>query len=245
MKEFVSTGGVYKDGYPGKPLPYRKITNNEDFERDGYLFLPKLIANPEDLKVPFPLDQDGNRASGQFTFHKTRIERYDYQPMEQQVNGSLARYNIPIYRELHFQIKNHLEKLFGIDLFPTYFYDRFYSPGQLLHRHSDRPACEISVTLQISTNSDKPWPIWFNKPDGTDAYVVMNDGDAAVYRGCEREHWRDPLESKYNAIVKKARSLRGLEDDTYHHQIFLHYVDANGPFVQYAGDNSKWNPAEM
>jgi hypothetical protein len=26
------------------------------------------------------------------------------------------------------------------------------------------------------------------------------------------------------------------EDDTYHHQIFLHYVNASGPYVNFAFD---------
>jgi len=237
MKKFVSTGGTYEEGYRAAPMPHRKITKNEDFERDGYLFLPKLIANPEQLKVPFPEDENGNRLSGQLNFYKNRMDKYDYKPLETQVNGSLARYNIPIYRELHFQVKKYLEDNLGVDLHPTYFYDRFYSPGQQLYRHSDRPACEISVTLQISSSHpDNVWPIWFNKADGTDAGIVMNDGDAAVYKGCEREHWRDPLPSGYNAAKKLWMKTRNIPDDTYHHQIFLHYVDANGPFCHHAKD---------
>jgi len=27
-----------------------------------------------------------------------------------------------------------------------------------------------------------------------------------------------------------------MEDDTYHHQIFLHYVNSQGPFVHFAND---------
>jgi hypothetical protein len=30
--------------------------------------------------------------------------------------------------------------------------------------------------------------------------------------------------------------VRKLPDDTYHHQIFLHYVNANGPFCHCAFD---------
>jgi hypothetical protein len=133
-------------------------------------------------------------------------------------------------------VRKEVEKRLGIDLLPTYFYDRFYYVGQQLKRHSDRPACEVSVTLQISTNSENPWPIWFERPDGSESYVVMKNGDAAVYKGCEREHWRDALESKYGKWENKWRTFRKKEDDTYHHQIFLHYVNAQGPFVHHAND---------
>jgi hypothetical protein len=165
------------------------------------------------------------------------MDKFDYCPEEKQVHGSLARYNIPTYRELHFLIKKEVEKVLQMDLHPTYFYDRFYFVGQQLKRHSDRPACEVSVTLQISSNHpDDPWPIWFQRPDGSESYALMNDGDAVVYKGCEREHWRDPLASRYNKIEKSWRKVNRLKDDTYHHQIFLHYVDANGPYCHCAFD---------
>ena len=230
MKEYKSTGGNYEQGYQRCAMPSRKMSKNESFEKNGYLALPGLISDPENLKVPIPEER------GQITYFKNRMDKYEYLPEEKQVNGSLARYNIPTYRQLHFLVKKEIEKRLGMDLLPTYFYDRFYYVGQQLKRHSDRPACEVSVTLQISTNSDKPWPIWFERPDGSESYVLMKNGDAAVYKGCEREHWRDPLESKYGKWENRWRTFRKKEDDTYHHQIFLHYVNAQGPFVHHGND---------
>ena len=206
----------------------------KELEKNGYIFLPKLIEDPENLFCPPPVDQDGKRITGQLTF--LRKDRVKYSPEESQVKGSLARYSSPEYKELHFLVRKIIEKRLGIDLLPTYFYDRFYFVGQELPRHTDRHACEISVTLQISTNSTKPWPIWFQKSNGDEEYVIMENGDAAVYMGCQRPHWREPLESKYNTVQNLWRTVRKQEDDTYHHQIFLHYVNAQGPFVHYAND---------
>lgn len=231
-KEYKSTGGVYEEGYQRCVKPTRKMSKNELFEENGYLSLPGLIVNPEFLKVPVPEER------GQFNYYNNRMDQVSHVPEEKQVEGSVARYNIPIYRELHYLVKKEIEDILKMELYPTYFYDRFYFVGQQLKRHSDRPACEVSVTLQISSNHpDDPWPIWFERPDGTESYVLMNDGDAAVYKGCEREHWRDPLPSRYNKRQQLWRKVRRLEDDTYHHQIFLHYVDANGPFSHHAGDS--------
>jgi hypothetical protein len=207
----------------------------KELEKNGYIFLPKLIEDPENLFCPPPVDQDGKRITGQLTF--LRKDKVKYSPEESQVKGSLARYSSPEYKELHFLVRKIIERKLSIDLLPTYFYDRFYFVGQELPIHTDRPACEISVTLQISTNSTKPWPIWFQKPNGDEGYVVMENGDAAVYMGCERPHWREPLKSKYNRVQNLWRTFRKQEDDTYHHQIFLHYVNAQGPFVHYANDN--------
>ena len=52
--------------------------------------------------------------------------------------------------------------------------------------------------------------------DGTPIYT--NKGDAAIYKGCDVDHWREPLKTDWNL------------------QVFLHYVDANGKNAQYALD---------
>jgi len=232
-KEYKSTGGVYEEGYQRCAMPPRKMSKNEFFEKNGYLFVPGMVADQENLYVPRP------KESGQYTYYNNRMDKYDYCPDEKQVPGSLARYNIPIYRELHFLVKKEVEKRLGMDLHPTYFYDRFYSENHILKRHSDRPACEVSVTLQISTTLKNPWPIWFERPDGSEAYVLMKNGDAVIYKGTEREHWRDAMPDEVPWWKKKIAKLRGKEILQTHHQVFLHYVDANGPFVQHAFDATR------
>lgn len=210
--------------YPEKQtLPTYKMTNHETFEKNGYLFVPKMVENPEMLFCPIPKER------GQISYRNK--DKFFHDPEEKQVPGSLARYNIPIYKELHYLVKKEIEEILKMDLYPTYYYDRFYFTGQQLKRHSDRPSCEVSVTLQISTNAKKPWPIWFEKPDGTESFVNMKNGDAVIYKGCEREHWREPLQSRYNRFQRIFK-----KDDTYHHQIFLHYVNANGPYLIHASD---------
>ena len=234
-KEYVSTGGVYDDGYERSVGPTTtNMTKNESFEKNGYLFLPNLVIDPENIYCNPPLDENGNRLTGQMRY--VRKDKMHFDSTERQVEGSLSRYNYPIYKQVHYQIRKVVENQLGIDLLPTYFYDRFYYVGQQLKRHSDRPSCEVSVTLQISTNSSNPWPIWFERPDGSESYVLMKNGDAVAYKGCEREHWRDPLQSRYGKWENKWRTFLKKEDDTYHHQIFLHYVNAQGPYVHYAND---------
>jgi len=211
-----------------------RMTKNESFEENGYLFIPGLVKDPKKLYCSPPLNDDGNRLTGQVRY--IRKDKFDFIPIEEQVNGSLARYNNPIYKELHYTVRKEVEKHLQIDLLPTYFYERFYYTGQELKRHTDRPACEVSVTLQISTNSNSPWPIWFKRPDGSEASVEMKNGDGCIYKGCDIPHWRPSLASKYSKIGNLWRTFRGKEDDTYHHQIFLHYVNAQGPFVHHAND---------
>ena len=126
----------------------------------------------------------------------------------------------------------HFEKASGKRLYPTYSYARLYEPGEELKIHSDRPACEISATITLGW-SGKQWAIFMADPtdkdseaepynsEGDNEYkdvkaknisaVWMNIGDAVLYRGQEKLHWREKFEGEWQA------------------QVFLHYVDADGP----------------
>ena len=46
--------------------------------------------------------------------------------------------------------------------------------------------------------------------------ILLEEGDAVIYKGCEIVHWREP----YNEGTKLA-------------QVFLNYVDANGKFTEW------------
>ena len=151
--------------------------------------------------------------------------------------GHLARYNVPMYKELHYLVRKEVEKRLGMDLLPTYFYDQI-----LLCRAATESVIAIVLPVKlVSRFRLAPTQITLGRFGLSvlmvaESYVLMKNGDAAVYKGCEREHWRDPLESKYSGANKMWRTFRKKEDDTYHHQIFLHYVNAQGPFVQHAND---------
>lgn len=139
------------------------------------------------------------------------------------VDGSLSRYNHPKYRELHYELKSKIENVIGDVLYPSYFYDRFYFKGQELVEHTDRPACEVSISINCSHNLDYDWPIWFRTPEGDDIPLITNPGDAVIYKGEERPHWRKPM--KGNA-------------KSYFHQLFMHYVRRDGPHLEHAYDKS-------
>ena len=127
--------------------------------------------------------------------------------------------------ETFLKTKQHLvEESIKEKLLPTYSYSRMYYKGGLLYRHHDRPSCEVSVTLNIM--SDKKWKIWFHKlgkdsqldPNVKPISLITKPGGAAVYEGCEYEHWRDPYEGKKCM------------------QVFLHYVRANGKYKNFVFD---------
>ena len=105
-----------------------------------------------------------------------------------------------------------MQKETGLDLLCTYAYWRMYTLNAALEKHKDRPSCEISVTIMIGSDG-KPWPIFM---DGTE--INMEPGDAAIYLGCDVEHWREEFKGDWHA------------------QTFLHYVDKNGSFTEFAKD---------
>jgi hypothetical protein len=46
-------------------------------------------------------------------------------------------------------LRPEVSRLVGLELAPTYSFTRRYVKGDVLARHQDRPACEISVTVSI------------------------------------------------------------------------------------------------
>lgn len=161
------------------------------------------------------------------------LDKFQHIPLEKQVNGSLARYSHPQYKKIHSDIRINLEKILGEKLYNTYYYDRFYFPGQELKRHTDRDACEISVTVHIGSNSKKQWPIWMKSPEGEERYINMEPGDGVIYKGCDIEHWREPF-NPYRYPLEKF-----FKKDYYYHQVFFHYVKANGSRAHFANDSGR------
>ena len=220
-------------------------TNNEDFDRDGYLVV-KDLWDPTELFHPLP------REKGQMNWSQEG-KMINHNPEEGQVEGSLARYWHPQYRSIHSGVRLKLEKIIGRKLYNTYYYDRYYFPGQALKVHADRDACEISVTVHISTNLPddlKDWPVHIKTPDtytdkkksavlipGESRQVILNPGDGMIYKGCERPHWRDPMPSPRRR--KRDILLRRRQKEYYYHQIFFHYVLQDGQRAHCAWDKAR------
>lgn len=140
-----------------------------------------------------------------------------------QVPTAFSSYGDPMTETLLSRLQNIIEKNTQLDLLPTYSYYRNYRLGDVLHPHLDRPACEISATLCLGysyDDSEYAWPIFV---DGIG--YELKPGDIAIYRGIECTHWRN----KFNPPNPL----------DYQIQTFLHYVDANGPYVDWKFDKRK------
>ncbi len=127
---------------------------------------------------------------------------------DNQVQNSSAHYNHIDFLELLCEKTPEVSKFLGETVLPTYSYARVYKNGATLEKHTDRNACEISLTINLS--GDESWPIWIKTPDGKEVSLDLESGDAMLYLGCQAEHWRE--------------QYRGKE----YVQVFLHYVKSRG-----------------
>jgi hypothetical protein len=102
-----------------------------------------------------------------------------------------------------------MEGISACRLVPAYSYARIYFHGDAMVRHRDRGSCEISASIHLGKHGGDS-SLWF----APNTKVEMDEGDGAVYLGCEAEHWREPFTGNTMG------------------QIFLHYVVAGGRFAQ-------------
>ena len=209
-------------------------TRNEFFERNGYLII-KNLCDPKKLFHPVP------ELRGQLNYKSKDLDDFEHIEVEGQVDGSIARYWHPHYRQAHTDIRKIIEMAIERKLYNTYYYDRFYFSGQQLTKHTDRDACEISVSIHINTNLEENWPIYFKTPDkytdsskkkiskkGKIVGLNLQRGDGVVYKGCERPHWRDAMPGSFEEINGSEKF--------YYHQIFFHYVLQDGMRTHHAFD---------
>jgi len=147
--------------------------------------------------------------------------------VDQQIPGAYSKYADWVMETLLMYMIPVMKAKTGLELIPTYSYTRLYEKGNILHRHKDRPSCEISTTLHLGGDE---WPIFLDPTGASNVIderkniikpgapkgvrVDLKVGDMLIYSGCELEHWREPLQGKVCS------------------QVFLHYNHVNGPFAK-------------
>jgi hypothetical protein len=162
--------------------------------QNSYLHVPGFISSDEAVLLAKDF--------------KAHCNKFNIQGDPQAPNSSAMYDYMPFVRLLVEKI-SQVSELLGEKVLPTYTYARVYKAGSELLRHRDRPACEISLTVNLSKNAD--WPIYFQRPDGSEVCIELQPGDAVMYLGCQADHWREKFAG------------------TEYTQLFMHYVRSNGP----------------
>ncbi len=173
------------------------------FERDRYVLLPSLLKDPE-LRHFYRYACQAARGTG-------------CKPGDPQVPGTPCAYGDFMMDDLLAGLLPQIEIASGLALFPTYSYFRAYKEGDVLKRHTDRPSCEVSVTLCLGFEGGESWPLWVEGPGGV-SRVSLGAGDALLYRGIECPHWRETYKGQLQI------------------QVFLHYVNQKGPHAEWKFD---------
>ena len=198
----------------------------EKYERDGYAPLHGFL--PEQLVQ---------------AVYGRAVQELDLQRPRQEFvaqGNLLAKPAIEVYSHIYPALAGFLwgltpaiEAYVGTRLVPTYAYFRIYQREDVCKVHSDRHACEHSLSLMLAASDGKAWGLSVGKnrraeptaivesdfgdePSGT---VPMLPGDAVLYRGVHHRHGR--LEPNPNGWSAHA---------------FLHWVDPAGPYAEQAFD---------
>ena len=194
------------------------------FQDNGYIVIPKMLTG------------DLLKFVGIYAYNRARIEGVEKNPdgtiKDTQVPNTPSFYGDFVMENLHDHLLPKMEQYTGLKLYPTYTFFRVYKAGDVLEKHKDRPSCEISVTLCLRKKQEEQiWPIFIENEDykakrnlknSYTARAMLDEGDGLIYRGCECAHWRD----EYKEGTKLA-------------QVFLHYVDANGPNAEWKDDKKE------
>lgn len=183
-----------------------------DFQKNGYVIVRNAISTElRDFITQYALFDEMQDKVPERELHDSP-----------QVPNAHSKYGDPAMETMLLHLHPIMEQNTGLKLHPTYSYYRVYRNGDDLKPHIDRASCEISATLCFNHSfdaKDYQWPIFMQGNE-----VNLNPGDMVIYKGEELSHWREPFE---------------YPDDAWQVQGFFHFVDANGPHVEW-----KWDKRE-
>jgi len=178
------------------------MTSAEAFKKQGYIVISDVITEEEGKRLTehmFKLHADG------------KTTKDPQCPLSDSIYGDIE------FDTLMEKLAKPLGETVGYELLPTYTYARIYRKGDELKIHKDRPSCEISATITLGFSDYPIWPI--NMGDARN--IILDVGDATIYKGCDIDHWREPFKGEWQC------------------QVFFHFVDANGPYKDQYKDGRK------
>jgi len=195
-------------------MPKKKEKTTGNFFQDNNYAVIKEAILPDIASFIYAYFQN-KRAVAQVLQDSKFLSPYDETWgtwKDAQIPNTYSHYADLAMETLMVRVLPIMKKTTGLNLIPCYTYARIYKYGDELHRHKDRPSCEISTTLHLGGDN---WPIKL-EPSGEEGKegvtVDLNPGDMLVYKGTLLEHWREPFQG-YDCG-----------------QVFMHYNDQDGPF---------------
>lgn len=184
-----------------------KIKKN--FEKNGFVKIKNFLH-------PVLIESHYNYFLDLLKEKKNYVEGREFPDV--QVEDSKYIRNDIVYDTLLSKMTPVLSTIVNKKLVPTYAYCRYYEKGQKLKKHVDRESCEYSMTINLGNICDDLWPICFKDRKENTVKIKMKPGEGVIYKGMELKHWRKKFEGEHQI------------------QLFLHYVDSEGPYKNFIFD---------
>lgn len=203
------------------------MSETDEYRAHGYVALPVLFP-------PVVLGAFYERMRGDLGLTNATMHRFAARgPLLTKDAIEIYALHYPPMLTFLWGLTPRIAQATGCELLPTYAYFRLYQQGDLCRIHTDRPACEHSLSLTIAYGSATPWALSVatvadpvpqpvvREDFGGDAFgsVAMQPGDGVLYQGVHHRHGRlEPNPNSWSA------------------HLFLHWVDANGRYKDQAFD---------
>jgi Sulfotransferase domain. len=151
-------------------------------------------------ELPGLLDPVLVRAAGRY--YNAIIESGEWPIGDAQVERRHGWHNERFAQYLHDQLVTVASTVAGKPLKPAYAYASAYRGSATLGAHLDREQCDYTVSImidEVSPTVGGEWPLWFETPSGRRS-VCLSVGGAAMFRGNELPHWREPASPDHQQI---------------------------------------------
>lgn len=222
----------------GQSAIFRTMTSSaelhERYETDGFALVERAAA-PEVAKNLLGI------IHASMTLKPGMLKSFLSEPRVNEMPAyEFYGYRLPAVMAFHWGLTSRISDIAGKNLLPTYAFFRVYPKGDRCLIHTDRPSCEHSFSMALDYGDDVIWPLEIgdrfheereaaDRPkavdfeDDTYQSLMLKPGDAIVYHGVNYRHGRSiPNPNRWSA------------------HMFLHWVDADGPFKDWAFDKKEF-----
>ena len=114
-------------------------------------------------------------------------------------------YAIPALEALLIDLKEDIEEIVGIKLFPSFSFLWNYKKGHVVPRHFDRDSVDISCSITLRSSSDLVWPIYLLDEKNSDKAIEIDlkENDMLILDGKRLLHWRNscPYDNRLQIIL--------------------------------------------
>lgn len=177
------------------------IIDRSDYARDGFMVIPPCVT--------------GQAVNAMVAHYRRKIAATVLPRRDAQADRYYAK-NDPAGRVMQRALRSMVQDIVGRPIKPSYTYASLYCGGTRLPKHTDRPQCRYTISLQIlhrplPADGCSPWPVEvYLDDDATPALCFQAIGGAILFRGHEISHARPSLTEEAESWV-----------------VLLHFVDAD------------------